>query len=177
MSRQKLLLIAALLVLIGVFFAFDLGRFLSLDYLKSRQLDFAALYAERPALVIGAYFGIYVAVTALSLPGATIMTLAGGAIFGLWVGTLVVSFASTLGATLAFLTARYLLRASVQARFGARIAEIDKGIAKDGAFYLFTLRLVPLVPFFVINLAMGLTRMRVAVFCGVSQLGMLACSR
>jgi pyruvate/2-oxoglutarate dehydrogenase complex dihydrolipoamide dehydrogenase (E3) component/uncharacterized membrane protein YdjX (TVP38/TMEM64 family) len=174
MSRQKLLLIAALLVLIGVFFAFDLGRFLSLDYLKSRQLDFAALYAERPALVIGAYFGIYVAVTALSLPGATIMTLAGGAIFGLWVGTLVVSFASTLGATLAFLTARYLLRASVQARFGARIAEIDKGIAKDGAFYLFTLRLVPLVPFFVINLAMGLTRMRVAVFCGVSQLGMLA---
>ena len=174
MSRKKLLLIGALLVLIGVFFAFDLGRFLSLDYLKSRQLEFAALYAERPALVIGAYFVIYVAVTALSLPGATIMTLAGGAIFGLWVGTLVVSFASTLGATLAFLTARYLLRASVQARFGARIAEIDKGIAKDGAFYLFTLRLVPLVPFFVINLAMGLTRMNVAVFNGVSQLGMLA---
>ncbi len=174
MSRKKLLLIGALLVLIALFFAFDLGRFLSLDYLKSRQLEFAALYAERPLLVIGAYFAIYVAVTALSLPGATIMTLAGGAIFGLWVGTLVVSFASTLGATLAFLTSRYILRESVQARFGARIAEIDKGIAKDGAFYLFTLRLVPLVPFFVINLAMGLTRMRVAVFNGISQLGMLA---
>ena len=174
MSRKKLLLIGALLVLIGLFFAFDLGRFLSLDYLKSRQLEFAALYAERPLLVIGAYFAIYVAVTALSLPGATIMTLAGGAIFGLWVGTLIVSFASTTGATLAFLASRYILRESVQARFGARIAEIDRGIAKDGAFYLFTLRLVPLVPFFVINLVMGLTRMRVAVFNGVSQLGMLA---
>jgi pyruvate/2-oxoglutarate dehydrogenase complex dihydrolipoamide dehydrogenase (E3) component/uncharacterized membrane protein YdjX (TVP38/TMEM64 family) len=174
MSRKKLLLIAALLVLIGAFFAFDLGRFLSLDYIKSRQLEFAALYAERPLLVIGSYFVIYVAVTALSLPGAAIMTLAGGAVFGLWVGTLVVSFASTLGATLAFLTSRYVLRDSVQARFGSRVAEIDKGIAKDGAFYLFTLRLVPLVPFFVINLVMGLTRMRLAVFSGVSQLGMLA---
>jgi pyruvate/2-oxoglutarate dehydrogenase complex dihydrolipoamide dehydrogenase (E3) component/uncharacterized membrane protein YdjX (TVP38/TMEM64 family) len=174
MNRKKLLLIAALLVLIGAFFVFDLGRFLSLTYLKSRQLEFAALYAERPLLVIGAYFVIYVAVTALSLPGAAIMTLAGGAVFGLWIGTLVVSFASTLGATLAFLAARYLLRDSVQSRFGARVAEIDKGIAKDGAFYLFTLRLVPLVPFFVINLVMGLTAMRVAVFSGVSQLGMLA---
>ena len=174
MSRQKLLLVVALAVLVGLFFAFDLGRFLSLEYLKSRQLEFAALYAERPLLVIGSYFAIYVAVTALSLPGAVIMTLAGGAIFGLWVGTLVVSFASTMGATLAFLASRYVLRDMVQARFGARIAEIDKGIEKDGAFYLFTLRLVPLVPFFVINLAMGLTRMRVAVFNGVSQLGMLA---
>ncbi len=174
MSRKKLLLIAALLVLITLFFGFDLGRFLSLDSIKSRQLEFAALYAERPLTVIAAYFAIYVAVTALSLPGAAIMTLAGGAIFGLWVGSLLVSFASTAGATLAFLTSRYLLRDSVQARFGARIAEIDKGITKDGAFYLFTLRLVPLVPFFVINLVMGLTRMRVAVFSAVSQLGMLA---
>ncbi len=174
MSRQKLLLVVALLALIGLFFALDLGRFLSLAYLKSRQLEFAALYAERPLFVIGSYFAIYVVVTALSLPGAVIMTLAGGAIFGLVVGTLVVSFASTAGATLAFLASRYVLRDMVQARFGARIAEIDKGIEKDGAFYLFTLRLVPLVPFFVINLAMGLTSMRVAVFNGVSQLGMLA---
>jgi pyruvate/2-oxoglutarate dehydrogenase complex dihydrolipoamide dehydrogenase (E3) component/uncharacterized membrane protein YdjX (TVP38/TMEM64 family) len=174
MSRKKLLLIGALLVLIALFFAFDLGRFLSLDTLQSRQLEFAALYAERPLIVIAAYFVIYVAVTALSLPGAAIMTLAGGAIFGLWVGTLIVSFASTTGATLAFLTSRYLLRESVQARFSARIAEIDKGIEKDGAFYLFTLRLVPLVPFFIINLVMGITRMRVVVFSGVSQLGMLA---
>jgi pyruvate/2-oxoglutarate dehydrogenase complex dihydrolipoamide dehydrogenase (E3) component/uncharacterized membrane protein YdjX (TVP38/TMEM64 family) len=174
MSRKKLLLIGLLLVLIALFFAFDLGRFLSLGYIQSRQLEFTALYAERPFAVIAAYFVIYVLVTALSLPGAAIMTLAGGAIFGLWIGTVVVSFASTGGATLAFLTARYLLRDSVQARFGKRVAEIDKGIEKDGAFYLFTLRLVPLVPFFVINLVMGLTRMRVLVFSGVSQLGMLA---
>ena len=174
MSRNKLLLIGLLVVCIAAFFVFDLGRFLSLDYLKSRQLEFAALYAERPLWVIGSYFVLYVAVTALSLPGAAIMTLAGGAIFGLWVGTLVVSFASTTGATLAFLSSRYVLRDSVKARFGARLAEIDKGIATDGAFYLFTLRLVPLIPFFVINMVMGLTAMRVAVFSGVSQLGMLA---
>jgi pyruvate/2-oxoglutarate dehydrogenase complex dihydrolipoamide dehydrogenase (E3) component/uncharacterized membrane protein YdjX (TVP38/TMEM64 family) len=174
MSRKKLLLIGLLLALIAQFFAFDLGRFLSLGYIQSRQLEFTVLYAERPFAVIAAYFVIYVLVTALSLPGAAIMTLAGGAIFGLWIGTVVVSFASTGGATLAFLTARYLLRDSVQARFGKRVAEIDKGIEKDGAFYLFTLRLVPLVPFFVINLVMGLTRMRVLVFSGVSQLGMLA---
>jgi pyruvate/2-oxoglutarate dehydrogenase complex dihydrolipoamide dehydrogenase (E3) component/uncharacterized membrane protein YdjX (TVP38/TMEM64 family) len=174
MNRKKLLLIAVLVLLVGAFVAFDLGHFLSLPYLKSRRLEFAALYAERPLLVIAAYFVVYVAVTALSLPGAAIMTLAGGAVFGLLVGTLVVSFASTLGATLAFVTARYILRDSVQSRFAARVAEIDKGIAKDGAFYLFTLRLVPLVPFFVINLVMGLTAMRVAVFSGVSQLGMLA---
>ena len=174
MSRNKLLLIGLLVVCIAAFFVFDLGRFLSLDYLKSRQLEFAALYAERPLWVIGSYFVLYVAVTALSLPGAAIMTLAGGAIFGLWVGTLVVSFASTTGATLAFLSSRYVLRDSVKARFGTRLAEIDKGIATDGAFYLFTLRLVPLIPFFVINMVMGLTAMRVAVFSGVSQLGMLA---
>ena len=174
MSRNKLLLIGLLVVCIAAFFVFDLGRFLSLDYLKSRQLEFAALYAERPLWVISAYFVLYVAVTALSLPGAAIMTLAGGAIFGLWIGTLVVSFASTTGATLAFLSSRYVLRDSVKARFGTRLAEIDKGIATDGAFYLFTLRLVPLIPFFVINLVMGLTAMRVAVFSGVSQLGMLA---
>ena len=174
MSRKKLLLIGALVVLIAAFFVFDLGRFLSLSYIKSRQLEFAALYADHPLLVIGAYFVGYVAVTALSLPGAAIMTLAGGAIFGLWIGTLVVSFASTLGATLAFLSSRYVLRDSVKQRFGNRLADIDKGVAKDGAFYLFTLRLVPLVPFFVVNLVMGLTAMRVAVFAGVSQLGMLA---
>ena len=124
--------------------------------------------------MIGAFFALYVAVTALSLPGAAIMTLAGGAIFGLVVGTVIVSFASSLGATLAFLASRYLLRDSVQARFGARLAEIDKGIAKEGGFYLFTLRLVPLFPFFVINLLMGLTTMKAWTFYWVSQLGMLA---
>ena len=174
MSRKKLLLIVALVVLVALYFAFDLGRFLSLAYIKQRQADFAALYADKPAVVIATYFAIYVAVTALSLPGAAIMTLAAGAIFGLLTGSIIVSFAASIGATLAFLVARYVLRDSVQARFGARLAEIDKGMARDGAFYLFTLRLVPLVPFFLINLLMGLTRMKARTFYWVSQLGMLA---
>ena len=175
MSRNNKLLLAAVIVaLIAVFFVLDLGRFLSLDYVKGRQADFEALYAERPALIIGAFFVVYVVVCALSLPGAAIMTLAAGAIFGLLVGTIIVSFASSIGATLAMLVSRYVLADSVRSRFGQRLAEIDKGIAKDGAFYLFTLRLVPLFPFFVINLLMGLTKMKAATFYWVSQLGMLA---
>ncbi len=174
MKKNQLLMWAILAALVVAFFAFDLGRYFSLEYVKARQADFAALYAAKPALVIGTYFAVYVAVTALSLPGAAILTLAGGGIFGLVVGTVVVSFASSIGATLAFLVARFLLRDSVQSRFGARLAEIDKGVQRDGAFYLFTLRLVPLIPFFVINLLMGLTKMKAATFYWVSQLGMLA---
>ena len=174
MNKNKLLLALAVVVLIVAFFAFDLGRYFSLAYLKSSQAQFAALYESQPALVIGVYLLVYVAATALSLPGATILTLAAGAVFGLLIGTVIVSFASSIGATLAFLAARFLLRDSVQSRFGTRLAEIDKGVQKEGAFYLFTLRLVPLVPFFVINLLMGLTRMKVATFYWVSQLGMLA---
>ena len=174
MNKNKLALVVVLLALIAAFFVFDLGRFFSLAYLKSSQAEFAVLYGNHPATVIGVFFAIYVAVTALSFPGATVMTLAAGAIFGLLAGTVIVSFASSIGATLAFLAARFVLRDSVQARFGARLAEIDKGVAKEGAFYLFTLRLVPLVPFFVINLLMGLTKMKTATFYWVSQLGMLA---
>ncbi|MDP1925221.1 MAG: FAD-dependent oxidoreductase [Thiobacillus sp.] len=166
-----LVLVAALLV---VFFAFDLGRFFTLDALKASQAQFAAQYAAMPFLVMGAYFVIYVVVTALSLPGAAVMTLAAGALFGLASGTLLVSFASSLGATLAFLAARFVLRDSVQSRFGDRLAAINAGIEKDGAFYLFTLRLVPLFPFFVINLLMGLTPIRTRTFYWVSQIGMLA---
>ncbi|MBC7715749.1 MAG: FAD-dependent oxidoreductase [Pseudorhodobacter sp.] len=174
MSRKQLFILLAFLVLIAAFFAFDLGQYLSLSYIKQRQTDFAALYADRPLFVVGVFFAAYVAVTALSLPGAAIMTLAGGAIFGVLVGTLVVSFASSIGATLAFLVSRYVLRDSIQAKFGNKLAEINKGIEKDGAFYLFTLRLVPLIPFFVINLVMGLTRIKTATFYLVSQIGMLA---
>jgi pyruvate/2-oxoglutarate dehydrogenase complex dihydrolipoamide dehydrogenase (E3) component/uncharacterized membrane protein YdjX (TVP38/TMEM64 family) len=173
MSKSKLLLIAALIAAIIAFFALDLGRFLTLDFIKQSQARFGELYGQKPALVIGGFFAIYVAVTALSLPGAAIMTLAGGAIFGLAVGLIVVSFASTIGATLAFLAARFALGESVQKKFGSRLAEINKGIEKDGAFYLFTLRLVPLVPFFLINLLMGLTKMKVWTFFWVSQVGML----
>ena len=174
MTRSRLLLLLALAAGIALFFAFGLQRFFTLEYLKSAQGEFAALYAERPLLVIGSYFAAYVAVTALSLPGAAIMTLAGGAIFGLWVGLLVVSFASSIGATLAMLAARYVLRDGIKARYGQRVAEIDRGVARDGAFYLFTLRLVPAVPFFVVNLLMGLTAMKAGTFYLVSQLGMLA---
>jgi len=173
MNKNKLALVVALAALIVAFFVFDLGRFFSLQYLKDSQAGFAALFAQRPATVIGVFFAIYVALTALSFPGAAVMTLAAGAIFGLVMGTVIVSFASSIGATLAFLAARFALRDSVQARLGARLAEIDKGVAKEGAFYLFTLRLVPLVPFFVINLLMGLTAMKTRTFYWVSQLGML----
>lgn len=172
MKRTALLLLIVLLVV--AFFAFDLDRWLTLDALKASQVTFAEWYGASPLVVIGAYFLVYVLVTALSLPGATVMTLAGGALFGLGVGTLVVSFASTIGATLAFLVARFLLRDWVQGRFGDKLATVNAGMAKDGPFYLFTLRLVPLFPFFVINLLMGLTPIKTRTFYWVSQLGMLA---
>lgn len=174
MSKKKTVILLLVLALVVAFFAFDLGRFLSLDYIKSRQAEFTALASQRPLAVGGAFFAIYVAVCALSLPGAAIMTLAAGAIFGLATGTVIVSFASAIGATLALLVSRYVLRDSVQAKFGARLADIDKGIEREGAFYLFTLRLVPIFPFFIINLLMGLTRMKAWTFYWVSQLGMLA---
>ena len=174
MNLRKLLLLVVVVLGIVAFFAFDLGRFFSLEFLQQSQARFAELRAQQPLALAAGYFLLYVAVTALSLPGATIVTLAGGAIFGLGWGLLLVSFASSIGATLAFLTARFLLRDSVQGRFGQRLAEVDKGIQKDGAFYLFTLRLIPVVPFFVINLLMGLTKMKAWTFYWVSQIGMLA---
>jgi pyruvate/2-oxoglutarate dehydrogenase complex dihydrolipoamide dehydrogenase (E3) component/uncharacterized membrane protein YdjX (TVP38/TMEM64 family) len=174
LNPRKALLLAVVLALLGTAYAFDLHRQFSFEALKASQAQWAQTVQASPVLASAVFFVLYVAVTALSIPGAVVLTLAGGALFGLGWGLLLVSFASTIGATLAFLTARYLLRDSLQARFGQRLAEIDQGVARDGAFYLFTLRLVPLVPFFVINLVMGLTAMRTAVFYGVSQLGMLA---
>ncbi len=173
-SFRKIFLLAVVALGIAAFFWLDLGRFLSLEYLKQSQDRFEALYAAEPLKVSLAYFALYVVATALSFPGAAIITLAGGAIFGLWWGTLLVSFASSLGATLAFLVSRFVLRDSIEAKFGNRLAEINRGIEKDGAFYLFTLRLIPVVPFFVINLVMGLTKMKALTFYLVSQIGMLA---
>ena len=161
-------------MLIGAFFAFDLGHYFTLDYFKSQQAAITAYYAAQPLRTVAIFFIVYVIVTALSFPGATVMTLVAGAIFGLWWGTLIVSFASSLGATLAFLASRYVLRDWIQRKFGDRLVAINAGIAKDGPFYLFTLRLVPVFPFFVINLAMGLTPIRTWAFYWVSQLGMLA---
>ena len=174
MKLSKILVLAAVVVAIAAFFALDLGRFFSLDYLKTSQSQLAEVYAEHPWRTRGAYFALYVAVASLSLPGAAILTLAGGGVFGLGWGLVLVSFASSIGATVSFLAARFVLRDSVQARFGARLADINKGIARDGALYLFSLRLIPVVPFFVINLLMGLTTLRTRTFYIVSQLGMLA---
>jgi pyruvate/2-oxoglutarate dehydrogenase complex dihydrolipoamide dehydrogenase (E3) component/uncharacterized membrane protein YdjX (TVP38/TMEM64 family) len=174
MNTRKLLLLLTLAVLVGAFFAFDLGRFFSLDYFKSQQAAIEAYRAAQPALTAGLFFAIYVAVTGLSLPGAAIMTLVAGAIFGLLWGTLIVSFASTIGATLAFLVSRFVLRDWVQGQFGDKLKAINTGMEKEGGFYLFTLRLIPIFPFFVINLAMGLTPIRTWTFYWVSQVGMLA---
>ena len=174
MTRSRLLVLAALLLALTGFVALDLGRFFSLAYLKASQAGLSALYNEAPWTVRGAFFALYVAVASLSLPGAAILTLAGGGIFGFSWGLLLVSFASTLGATVSFLSARFVLRDSVQARFGARLAGINQGVARDGALYLFSLRLIPVLPFFVINLAMGLTPLPAWTFYWVSQLGMLA---
>jgi pyruvate/2-oxoglutarate dehydrogenase complex dihydrolipoamide dehydrogenase (E3) component/uncharacterized membrane protein YdjX (TVP38/TMEM64 family) len=174
MNKQKWLLLAALLAAVAAFFVFDLQRFFSLQYIQDQRTALLALYETNPWSVAGGFFAIYVLVTALSLPGAAIMTLLGGALFGLLLGTVLVSFASAIGATLAFLVSRYLLRDVVKSRFGARLKDIDKGIEREGSFYLFTLRLVPLFPFFVINLLMGLTNMKARTFYWVSQLGMLA---
>ncbi len=174
MNSRKLVIAVLLLAGIGAFFALDLGRYLSLAFLKESQSSFQAVFEQKPVWVTLVFFAVYVAVTGLSLPGAVIMTLAAGAGFGLVLGTIVVSFSSTLGATLAMLAARYLLQDSIQARFGKRLDEINKGIKKEGAFYLFSLRLIPVVPFFALNLLMGLTRIRTWTYFWVSQLGMLA---
>ena len=171
---SKLLVIIGLLILITVFFYFDLGRYFNLEYLKSQKDSFLKLYQDYPSKTIFIYSLIYIASTALSLPGAAVLTLAGGAIFGVGLGTLIVSFASTTGATLAFLVSRFLLRDSVQQKFGDRLKTINEGIEKEGAFYLFTLRLIPVVPFFVINLVSGLTPLSTIKFFFVSQIGMLA---
>ena len=169
----------ALLVLLAIsafvaYFVFDLGQYLSLENFKAQQSEILAAKNAQPALYIAGFFVIYVVITGLSIPGAAIMTLIAGALFGLLLGTIIVSFASTLGATLAFLGSRYVLRDWVQSKFGARLKAIDDGLSKDGAFYLFTLRLIPVFPFFVINLLMGLTRIPTWTFFWVSQLGMLA---
>ncbi len=174
MSHKKILLIALLLLFAFLYFALDLGNYLSLDYLRARQAELEAYRSAHPGLAAGLFFLTYVVVTGLSIPGAAVLTLLAGAIFGLLWGTVLVSFASTIGASLAFLAARFLLREWVQSSFGERLRAINEGVRKDGAFYLFTLRLVPAFPFFAINLVMGLTPMPLRTFFWVSQLGMLA---
>lgn len=174
MNRSRFALALLMLALAGAFFAFGLQRFLSLDAMKAQQAVIAGYCAAYPLRASALYGLIYVAVTGLSLPGAAILTLAGGAVFGLLWGTVLVSFASTIGATLAFLAARFLFRDAVKSRFSDRLKTVDAGIARDGAYYLFMLRLAPIFPFFIINLVMGLTAIPVRTFYWVSQIGMLA---
>ena len=171
---KKIILVAILLGVVILFFGFDLGQYLTLDYVKEQQQAIDRFYAQNRLLALSGFFLLYVIITGASLPGAAVMTLAAGAIFGLLTGLILVSFASTLGASIAFLVSRYLFRDTVQSRFGGSLKAINEGIDKDGAFYLFALRLVPAFPFFVINLLMGLTRLRLWTFFWVSQLGMLA---
>jgi len=171
---KKLAFLLVFAIAIALFFIFGLNRYFTFDALRQAQSELAQFKTESPWLLAGGYFVVYVLVAALSLPGAAVVTLAGGAIFGLVEGVLLASFASTIGGTLAFLSSRFVLRDTVQERFGGYLKPINDGIAKDGAFYLFTLRLVPLFPFFVINLVMGLTPIRTFTFYWVSQIGMLA---
>lgn len=176
MSRSRAARFGVLaLVVLGVaaFFGLGLHEHLTLEAIKENREQLSRFVAENTAMAYAGYFAGYILVTALSLPGATIMTLAGGAVFGFTPALLLISFASTIGATLACGLARFLLRDWVQGRFGERLARINQGVAREGAFYLFTLRLIPAVPFFVLNLVMGLTPMRLFTFYWVSQLGML----
>jgi uncharacterized membrane protein YdjX (TVP38/TMEM64 family) len=176
MSRgavKKLILAALVVGGVVLFFAMGWHRLFTLGNLQLSWGAFQGYYQAHPALVVAAYFLVYILVTSLSLPGATIMTLLGGALFGFWLGLVTISFASTIGATAACFVARFILGEPLQARYGDKLAAVNRGIEREGAFYLFTLRLVPLFPFFVINLVMGLTRLRLVTFYWVSQIGML----
>lgn len=171
--KTRLLFVTLIIILIVIFFKLQLHQYASLDALKAQQANITEHHHLHPLKTALIFFLIYIAITALSLPGAAILTLAGGMIFGLLAGTLLVSFASTIGATFAFLSARFLLHETLEKRFSTKLHTINQGIEKDGAFYLLTLRLVPIFPFFVVNLALGLTKMKTAIFFPLSQLGML----
>jgi len=171
---SRIVLLVVVLALIALFFVFDLQQFFTLDFVRAQRTAIDGFQARNPALLLIGFFLLYVVVMALALPVAALLTLAAGALFGFWTGVLIVSFASTIGATLAFLFARYLFRDAVRARFARQLAAIDRGVAKDGAFYLFAMRLVPAFPPAAINLAMSVTPIRTWTFYWVSQLGMLA---
>jgi len=173
MSKLKIVLLVGFAAIIAAYYVLDLGRFLTLDFVQSQLGTIQDYSRENFAATASLYFLFYVVVTGLSIPGAAVVTLVGGAIFGLLWGTILVSFASTIGATLAFLASRLLLRDWVQQRFGRSLKAINAGIEKDGAFYLFSLRMVPVFPFFLVNLLMGLTPIRVMTYFFVSQIGML----
>jgi uncharacterized membrane protein YdjX (TVP38/TMEM64 family) len=173
MTKGKVTVLVLIIAAVFAFFYFDLGSYFTLDAIKAQRESLLASFEKNPLLVSAGFFAVYVLVTALSLPGAALMTLLAGAIFGLLWGTVLVSFASSIGATLAFLASRFICRDWVQGKMGKYLAPINKGIEEEGAFYLFTMRLVPAIPFMVINLVMGLTTLKTKTFYWVSQVGML----
>ncbi len=172
MKTSKFFILALIALLVTSFFVFDLQQYLSLEYFNQQRAAILDFYQINPWQTILIFFAVYVLITSLSLPGAALMTLIAGAIFGLVTGTIIVSFASTIGASLAFLVSRYLFKDLIQSRFKQQLSAINKGVEKDGAFYLFALRLVPAFPFFIINLVMGLTPIKTWTFYWVSQVGM-----
>jgi len=174
LDKKKIFILTALIIVIGVWFSFDLGQYFTLDQAKHLQISLKDSIEQQPILSSVIFFSIYIVATALSLPGAAILTLLGAALFGFWWSLLLVSFASSIGATLAFLISRTILRDWVQRKFGDRLAPINEGIKKDGGLYLFTLRLIPVFPFFLVNLLMGLTPLKTRTYYLVSQIGMLA---
>jgi pyruvate/2-oxoglutarate dehydrogenase complex dihydrolipoamide dehydrogenase (E3) component/uncharacterized membrane protein YdjX (TVP38/TMEM64 family) len=174
MTKGRIAIVVVFALLVVAFFALDLKQYFSIEYFQARRAAIDASFAAHPVATAAIFFGVYVAVTGLSLPGAGIMTLVGGAIFGLVWGVAIISFASSIGATIAFLVSRYVLRDWVQGRFGDKLKPINEGVQREGAFYLFAMRLVPAFPFFVINLVMGVTPMRTWTFYWVSQVGMFA---
>jgi len=172
-TLRKILVILLVVFLLTLFYFLGLGKYLNLEYIRNSREAFLAIYGEYPFLIPALYMAVYIVVTALSLPGATVLTLAAGYLFGFVAGTVLVSFSSTLGATLACFVARFILRDGVQARFGEKLVTVNRGIEEEGPSYLFMLRLIPLFPFFMINLVMGLTKMPLWTFYWVSQVGML----
>jgi uncharacterized membrane protein YdjX (TVP38/TMEM64 family) len=170
---KKIIIVFVVIIVIAAFRVFNLGDYLTLSYIKTSQHKFQTLYSEHRLPVIAGYMAVYITVTSLSLPGGTVMGLAAGALFGLMIGTIAVSFASTIGATLACFVSRFILRDWIQERFGDRLKTVNDGVKREGAFYLFTLRLIPAFPFWLINLVMGLTKMPLRRYYCVSQLGML----
>ncbi|NYS60595.1 FAD-dependent oxidoreductase [Vreelandella salicampi] len=173
MNRQRLLLIALLAAVVALFYLSGAPEYFTLETMQAYRSDFQAIFLQSPWRVAGIFFAVYVVMTALSLPGATLLTLLGGALFGLGWGLLIISFASTIGATLAFVISRFLFRKPIEKRFPRRFERINRGVERDGALYLFTLRLVPIFPFFMINLVMGLTRIKTVTYYWVSQVAML----
>lgn len=174
MAKKLIILGALVAVILIAWFVFDLGQYLNFYYIQSRQEYWKLQFEQNPLVFAGSFFAIYVAVTALSFPGAAVMTLLAGALFGVLWGTVLVSFASTIGATLAFLIARFIARDAIQQRFAEQLKTINQGVEKEGGFYLFTLRLVPAFPFFLVNLVMALTPIKVWQYFWISQVGMLA---